>query len=181
MAQTIPANDLERRKQVRVRLRRDLGIEAQKYEGRTFHVVKDPSINAFAIPGGFVFVNVGLILSTSSESELAGVMAHEISHVTQRHTARGIQSQMRASLATTAAMIAGILLGAMAHNTDAGMAAVMSAQSAAIQHQLNYSRENEYEADRIVSNMLAMPLGSKPAAAMTPMPMRSASYSFSRL
>jgi beta-barrel assembly-enhancing protease len=121
----------------------------------TFHVVKDPSINAFAIPGGFVFVNVGLILSTSSESELAGVMAHEISHVTQRHTARQIQSQMRASLAATAAMLAGILLGAMAHSSDAGMAAVMSAQSAAIQHQLNYSREAEYEADRVGIGVMA--------------------------
>jgi len=121
----------------------------------TFHVVKDPSINAFAIPGGYVFVNAGLILSTSSESELAGVMAHEISHVTQRHTARQIQSQMHASLIATAAMLAAILIGAMAHSSDAGLAGVMSAQSAAMQHQLNYSREAEYEADRVGIGVMA--------------------------
>ncbi|MBS0394830.1 MAG: M48 family metalloprotease, partial [Proteobacteria bacterium] len=115
----------------------------------TFYVVKDRGINAFALPGGFVCVNAGLLLATASESELAGVLSHEISHVTQRHIARSIQDQSRASLASTAAMLAAIVLGAMSGNSNVGMAGVIAGQSAALQHQLNFSRENEYEADRV--------------------------------
>ena len=121
----------------------------------TFFVVKDRGINAFALPGGFVCVNAGLILATSGESELAGVLAHEISHVTQRHIARSIADQSRASLVSTAAMLAAILLGAVSGNSNVGMAGVMAGQSAAIQHQLNFSRENEYEADRVGIGVLA--------------------------
>jgi predicted Zn-dependent protease len=115
----------------------------------TFSVVKDRAINAFALPGGFVCVNAGLVLATASESELASVLAHEISHVTQRHIARSIQSQGRATLVSTAAMLAAVLLGAVAGNSNIGMAGVMAGQNAAIQHQLNFSRDNEYEADRV--------------------------------
>src|SRR3974390_3546507 len=79
----------------------------------TFYVVKDRGINAFALPGGFICVNAGLLLATASESELAGVLAHEISHVTQRHIARSIQDQKNTSLASTAAMLPAILLGAV--------------------------------------------------------------------
>jgi beta-barrel assembly-enhancing protease len=121
----------------------------------TFFVVKDRGINAFALPGGFVCVNAGLVLATASESELAGVLAHEISHVTQRHIARSIQAQSRASLASTAAMLAAILLGAVSGNSNVGMAGVMAGQSAALQHQLNFSRENEYEADRVGIGVMA--------------------------
>jgi predicted Zn-dependent protease len=121
----------------------------------TFFVVKDRGINAFALPGGFVGVNAGLVLATSSESELAGVLSHEISHVTQRHIARSIQSQSRASLVSTAAMLAAILLGAVSGNSNVGMAGVVAGQSAAAQHQLNFSRENEIEADRVGIGVLA--------------------------
>jgi beta-barrel assembly-enhancing protease len=121
----------------------------------TFYVVKDRGINAFALPGGFVCVNAGLLLATASESELAGVLAHEISHVTQRHIARSIQDQKTTSLASTAAMLAAILLGAVSGNSNVGMAGVMAGQSAAIQHQLNFSRDNEYEADRVGIGVLA--------------------------
>jgi predicted Zn-dependent protease len=121
----------------------------------TFFVVKDPSINAFALPGGFVGVNSGLILATASESELAGVLAHEVSHVTQRHMARKMQAASRASLTSTAAMLASILLGAIAHSSDVGMAGVMAGTSAMQQQQLNYSRENEFEADRVGISVLA--------------------------
>src|SRR5450631_4003795 len=89
------------------------GIAAHAQEGTlkfTFLVMKDTSINAFALPGGFVVVHSGLILATTSESELAGVLAHEISHVTQRHIARGIQNQSRSSLIATAAMLASVLV-----------------------------------------------------------------------
>ena len=121
----------------------------------TFFVVKDRGINAFALPGGFVCVNAGLLLATASESELAGVLAHEISHVTQRHIARSIQNQSKASLASAAAMLAAILVGAVSGNANVGMAGVMAGQSAALQHQLNFSRENEYEADRVGIGVMA--------------------------
>ena len=121
----------------------------------TFLIVKDSSINAFALPGGFVCVHSGLILATTSESELAGVLAHEISHVTQRHIARSVQQASRASLGATAAMLAAILVGAMSGNANVGMAGVMAGQSAAMQQQLNFSRENEYEADRVGINVMA--------------------------
>ena len=76
-----------------------------------FFTVKDRSINAFAVPGGFIGMNAGLVLESKNESELAGVMAHEIAHVTQRHIARSIEAQSRSSLVSTAAMLAAILLG----------------------------------------------------------------------
>ncbi len=121
----------------------------------TFFVVKDRGINAFALPGGFVCVNAGLLLATTGESELAGVLSHEISHVTQRHIARSVQEQSKASLASTAAMLAAILLGAVSGNSNVGMAGVMAGQSAALQHQLNFSRDNEYEADRVGIGVMA--------------------------
>jgi beta-barrel assembly-enhancing protease len=133
-----------------------LGSHAQEGNLKfTFFVVKDRAINAFALPGGFICVNAGLILATASESELAGVLAHEISHVTQRHIVRGIQAQSRNSLVSTAAMLAAILVGAMSGNSNVGMAGVMAGQSAAMQSQLNFSRENEHEADRVGIGVLA--------------------------
>ena len=134
------------------------GLAAHAQEGNTkftFLIMKDRSINAFALPGGFVVVHSGLILATTSESELAGVLAHEISHVTQRHIARGIQNASRSSLVATAAMLAGILLGAVSGNANVGMAGVIAGQNAAIQHQLNFSRENEFEADRVGIGVMA--------------------------
>ncbi len=120
----------------------------------TFFLVGDPSINAFALPGGFIGVNQGLLLATKSESELASVLAHEIAHVTQRHIARSIRAASRQSLATTAMVIAGILLGA-AGGGDAAQAAIAVAQGAAAQQQINYTRSNEQEADRIGIGFLA--------------------------
>jgi len=135
-----------------------LRLASHAQEGNTkftFFVVKDRGINAFALPGGFVCVNAGLILATSGESELAGVLGHEISHVTQRHIARSYQEASKASLASTAAMLAAILLGAVSGNSNVGMAGVIAGQSAAMQHQLNFSRENEYEADRVGIGVVA--------------------------
>jgi beta-barrel assembly-enhancing protease len=121
----------------------------------TFMVMKDTSIQAFALPGGFVVVYSGLILASKSESELAGVLAHEISHVTQRHIVRSVQNQGRSSLVATAAMLAAILLGAVSGNANVGMAGAVVGQGAAIQHQLNFSRENEFEADRVGIGVMA--------------------------
>jgi beta-barrel assembly-enhancing protease len=117
-----------------------------------YFVVRDPTINAFALPGGFIAVHSGLLLATRNENELAGVLAHETAHVTQRHLARSLVDQSHASLISTAAMLAAILLGATAGGRNSGDSmegAIVAAQGAAVQHQLNYSRANEYEADRI--------------------------------
>jgi predicted Zn-dependent protease len=116
-----------------------------------YMVLRDPVVNAAAIPGGFVLVNSGLILATRNENELAGVLAHETAHVTQRHIVRQLLDQSHAGLLTTAAMLAAILLGATAgHGSpDAIEAGILGAQGAAIQHQINYTRASEFEADRI--------------------------------
>ena len=116
-----------------------------------YFVVRDPVINAFAMPGGFIAINSGLIMATRNENELAGVMAHETAHVTQRHLVRGMIDQTHAGLVSTAAMLAAILLGATAGRGDPGAmeGAILAGQSAAIQHQINYTRSQEFEADRI--------------------------------
>lgn len=119
-----------------------------------FFMVDDKGINAFALPGGYIGVNSGLLLETKSESELAGVVAHEIAHVTQRHIARSIAEQSKNSLVSTAAMLAAILLGAAAGG-DGAMAGVAAAQSLAIQQQISFTRSNESEADRVGLGILA--------------------------
>ena len=121
-----------------------------------FFVVNDERINAFAMPGGYIGFNTGLILTSENESELAGVMAHEVSHVTQRHIARSIYDSQRNSIISVATMIAALVLGAA---TDAGGDAVQgimtAGQAAAAQRQLNFTRSNEQEADRIGIQVLA--------------------------
>jgi predicted Zn-dependent protease len=116
-----------------------------------FFAIGDPSINAFALPGGFVGVNTGLILLTQTESELAAVLAHEITHVTQRHFTRSMAGQQRSILYTLAALAVAIAASRSSSSSagQAASAAIASAQALAIQTQLNYTRENEYEADRI--------------------------------
>lgn len=121
----------------------------------TFFMMKDDAINAFALPGGFIGVNAGLVLQTKNESELAGVVAHEIAHVTQRHIARSIAAQSKNSLVSTAAMLAAILIGAAGGGSDMAMAGVAAAQSLAIQQQISFTRSNESEADRVGLGILA--------------------------
>jgi predicted Zn-dependent protease len=120
-----------------------------------FFAVKDSRINAFALPGGFIGVNAGLILATANESELAGVLAHEIAHVTQRHIVRGIQAQNKSSLVSTAAMLAAILIGATTGSGEVMQGAIAAAQGVAAQQRINFTRANEYEADRIGISTLA--------------------------
>ena len=121
-----------------------------------FFLINDPTINAFALPGGFIGIHSGLLLETRNESELAGVYAHEISHVTQRHIARSIENRSRSSIVSTAATLAAILLAAVAGMpSDATMGAIATAQGLAAQSQLNFTRENEYEADRIGIGLMA--------------------------
>ena len=134
-------------------------LASQAHEGAhrfTFFAVRDSSINAFALPGGFIGVNAGLVKATRSEAELAGVLAHEIAHVTQRHIARSIQNAGRANLASAAAMLAAILIGATTGvPSDAVLGTVTAAQGLAAQSQINYTRANEAEADRVGINILA--------------------------
>lgn len=112
-----------------------------------FFALNDNSINAFAMPGGFIGVNTGLILTAQSESELASVLSHEIAHVTQHHLARMVAGQKFDSIASMAAIAVAIL--AARSNPDAAQAAVAGAQAGAIQRQLNFTRTHEEEADRI--------------------------------
>jgi len=121
-----------------------------------FFVVEDNSINAFAMPGGYIGVNAGLILASDNESELAGVLAHEVSHVTQRHIARSIYDNQRMSMVSIASMLAAILLSATTDMSgNAGQGLMMAGQAAALQRQINFTRANEYEADRIGMNVLS--------------------------
>jgi predicted Zn-dependent protease len=112
-----------------------------------FFAMRDPTINAFAMPGGFVGVHTGLLMAAESESEVASVLAHEIAHVTQRHIARMLGQQQQMQLPMLAAMAAAILLGASRPDLAAG--AAVAAQAGAVQTQLAYSRDFEREADRI--------------------------------
>lgn len=134
-------------------------LASQAHEGShrfTFFVVRDPEINAFALPGGFIGINAGLLTATRNESELAGVLAHEISHVTQRHIARSVQNAGRTNLASAAAVLAAILVGtATGMPADAVMGGVSAAQGLAAQQQINFTRANESEADRVGIRVLS--------------------------
>lgn len=112
-----------------------------------FFAINDNAINAFAMPGGFIGVNTGLILTSESESELASVLSHEIAHVTQHHIARMVSGQKFDSLASLAIIAAAIL--SARSNPDAAMAGIVGIQAGAIQRQLNFTRLHEQEADRI--------------------------------
>jgi predicted Zn-dependent protease len=121
----------------------------------TFFVVNDPVINAFAGPGGYIGVNSGLILLSEEESELASVLAHEISHVTQRHLFQTFQAASRMSIPTALAMLGAALIGAKGGGGQAATAAMMAAQAASAQYQINFTRDNEAEADRVGMQILS--------------------------
>lgn len=112
-----------------------------------FFLIKDPQVNAFALPGGFVGINSGLMLTAQSESELAGVVSHEVAHVTQRHMARMLAQQKQSSVTSIAALALAVL--AARANPDLGQAAIAAASASAVQSQLNYTRDHEKEADRV--------------------------------
>ncbi len=111
-------------------------------------IVKDPQINAFAVPGGLFALNTGLITSAKNLDEIAGVMAHEIAHVAQRHYSRSQEAFKGQGLLA----LAGILVGAAIASTadgDVGSAVMLGTQAALMDKQLSYSRNQEREADRI--------------------------------
>ncbi len=117
-----------------------------------FFVVKDAMLNAFALPGGYIGVHSGLVLAARSESELAGVLAHEVSHVTQSHLARIFGKQSQAQLVSLLSLAVAVLASRSA--PDLAVGAAMTGQAAAVQNQLNYSRDFEREADRLGLDLL---------------------------
>lgn len=119
----------------------------------TFFPVRSAGINAFALPHNFIGVNVGLLLATDREDELAGVLAHEIAHVSQKHIVRAIADMQRMAVPLAAAMIASAALAAA--SKQAGQAAMVGSMAAGAQHQISFTRANEQEADRIGMRLLA--------------------------
>jgi len=120
----------------------------------TFFLVRDDIINAFAAPGGFVAVYTGLLVTTTTESELAAVMAHEIGHITQNHLVRAFEDAQKATLPIALAML-GALIATRGGSGDAGTAAIVSGMAAIQQRQINFTRKDEVEADRTGIQTLA--------------------------
>lgn len=126
-----------------------IGDDTDAAFGWELFLVRDRAVNAFALPGGFVGVYLGLVALTASGDELASVLAHELAHVTQRHIARGMGSAQRIGVVSTVAMILALLAASRAGNADAAQAAIIGGQAAMLQGQLNFTREMEREADRV--------------------------------
>jgi predicted Zn-dependent protease len=134
------------------RARGELNVELDERFAWELFLIRDRSVNAFALPGGYLGVHLGLIGAVSSRDELAAVLGHELTHVTQRHISRLITQQSR----TTPWMIGAMILGALAasKSPQAASAAIMGGQAVAAQSQLNFSRDMEREADRIGFNVM---------------------------
>ena len=117
-----------------------------------FFSVVDNSINAFAVPGGYIALNTGLISAAQNESQMAGVLAHEIAHITQRHIARRIQDGNKQNLPLMAAILFAIMGGLSDENM--AHAAISTSIAVSAQNSINFTRKNEYEADRIGITLL---------------------------
>lgn len=111
-------------------------------------IINNPTMNAFAVPGGVVGTHTGLFRFAESEDQLASVLAHELGHLSQRHFSRRVSNQRASSIGTMAGLLAGIILAATVGG-DAGMAAITTTQAMAMDSALRYSRQNEQEADRV--------------------------------
>lgn len=135
----------------RLAARLTAGPAARGYSFEMF-AMRESSLNAFALPGGFVGVHTGLVVAAQSESELASVIAHEIGHVTQRHIARMLSEQRQSTLA----VLAGLVLAALAARSNPQGAAGIAAMASGVQHQqmLSFSRDAEREADRVGLEMV---------------------------
>ena len=142
-----------------------VSVSPARYMDFEFFAVRDPMLNAFALPGGFIGVHSGLVLGSANESELASVLAHEIGHVEQRHIARMLAKQREGSFIAIGALLLALLAARSGSSSsgDAAQAAIMAGQAAAVQQQLNFSREAEREADRVGFQIL-VGAGFDPAA-----------------
>lgn len=144
-------------------------------------IVKNPSMNAFAVPGGVVGFHTGVFAFAENEDQMVSVLAHELAHLSQRHFARGVEAQRASSVINMAALLASLVIAATAGG-DAGMAAITSTQAMSMQGQLRYSRSNEKEADRM--GMQTMERASRDPAAVAGMfetMLKATRYSGSRL
>jgi predicted Zn-dependent protease len=129
------------------RSRGELSAELEERFAWKLFLVRDRSVNAFALPGGYLGVHTGLLASVATPDELAAVLGHELSHVTQRHIARLFSQQQRQAPWVMAAMILGVM--AASRSANVGQAALFGGQALALQGQLNFSRDMEREADRV--------------------------------
>lgn len=120
-----------------------------------FFAVRDPSINAFALPGGFIGVHTGLIAASQAESELATVLAHEIAHVTQRHIARMLGEQRQMSMMALGSVLLAVLAASAGGGGNAAMGALAFGDSMALRKMMSFSRDMEREADRRGLEMLS--------------------------
>ena len=118
-----------------------------------FFIIQAPTINAFAGPAGYIGIHTQLVLEAKNESQLASVLAHEIAHVSQRHLARAFDSSGGSTALTIAALIAAILVGT--RDSQAGQALLMTGIAGSQQSSINFTRSNEYEADRVGIGILA--------------------------
>ena len=144
-------------------------------------VVKNPSMNAFAVPGGVVGFHTGVFAFAENEDQMVSVLAHELAHLSQRHFARGVEAQRTSSIISMAGLLASLVIAATAGG-DAGLAAITSTQAMTMQGQLRYSRSNEKEADRM--GMQTMERASRDPAAVAGMfetMLRATRFSGSRL
>jgi predicted Zn-dependent protease len=110
-------------------------------------LVNDAEFNAFALPGGYMGVNLGLIAQAGTRDEMASVLGHELSHITQRHIARSMVANKHQSMITLAAMLLGLIVSSRSRNSDVPMAVLSSGQAAMATGQLTFSRQMETEAD----------------------------------
>lgn len=139
-------------------------------------VAENNSLNAFAVPGNIIGVHTGLFTHAQSEDQLIAVLTHELAHLSQRHYARGVEQQKNMMLPTLAGMLAGLVLAGTS-NSDAGIAAIMTTQAAALQSRLSFSRQNEQEADRIgMQTMVAAGVDPHAAAEMFESMMRAGRF-----
>lgn len=160
----------------------ELSVHSQLRDHRLMPVlVKNPVLNAFAVPGGVMGVHTGLFTYAETEEELAAVIAHELAHLSQHHFARGVEESRANTLPTLAGMLAGVLLAA-AGSAEAGMAAITATQAGALQQRLRYSRQYEQEADRIgMQTLVAAELDPRAVPAMFERMQQSMRYQGNRI
>jgi predicted Zn-dependent protease len=142
--------------------------------------INNPSMNAFAVPGGVVGIHTGLFRYAKTEHQLSSVLAHEIAHLSQRHFARRTETQRKNTVVTLAGMLTSLVIAATVGG-DAGLAGLTATQAASQQSMLRYSRQNEQEADRLgLKTMAAAGMDPRAMSAMFEEMLRITRYTGSR-